>query len=251
MPEATPLLYTGMPRTWAIATGLPAVRHSVRLAIARAAWAHCLIVVSRVSRNFAGWGGAPEASPGPAPMQTPARDIADGREHCKRRLSDVRCCYAQTLDVTHATTHPHPEVLAEPHVHTQTQREIHVAVAAAESRDDHGVGVGSKGGLGILQVETPAQREANRDVVGVIAITHVGAQPDRERSIQREALTVLDNTGPEISPQEDASTAPDRHPIKGLVGQLRPATPNAEVVGPLPVGIEPLHCVGHSFARIR
>src|SRR4051812_4113934 len=79
MPEATPLLYTGMPRTWAIASGLPAVRHSVRLAIARAAWAHCLIVVSRVNGNSAGWGGAPEASPGHAPMQTPAREIADGR----------------------------------------------------------------------------------------------------------------------------------------------------------------------------
>src|SRR6185312_6676181 len=117
------------------------------------------------------------------------------------------------------------------------------AVAAAERRDDHGMGVGSKGGFGIFQVEPPAEREANRNVVGIITITHVGAETDGERSIQREALAVLNDAGTEISAQEDAGTASNWHAVKSLVGQLCPATANAEVVGPLPVGIEPLHCV--------
>ncbi len=76
------------------------------------------------------------------------------------------------------------------------------------------MGVGSKAGFGIFQVEAPAEREADRNVVGIIAITHVGAKADGERSIQGEAFAVLDNASPEISAQEDAGTAPDFYPLK-------------------------------------
>ena len=147
-------------------------------------------------------------------MQTPARDIADGRS-ARRGIIECTFCYAETLDVAYTTTHPHPEVLAEPHVHTETQREILVAVAPAECRDDHRMGVGSKAGFGIFQIEAPAEREADRNVVGMVPSPTLAPRPTVSAPSRGKLSLYLRQCESGNLPQEDASTAPDSHTIEG------------------------------------
>src|SRR5919107_2205417 len=168
-----------------------------------------------------------------------------------RGLPDVGRRYADAFDVANPTTHPHREGAAEPHVDTQTERKVDVAIPTAEPRHDDRVRIGSEDRIRILQLEAPSHRETDRDEIRVIAIAHVGAETYCQSPVQREALAVRDDAGPEVAPEKYPGPSADGHAVERLIRQLGEAATNTEVVRSPSVAIKSFQRKRHTFAGIR
>ena len=121
--------------------------------------------------------------------------------------------------------------------------EVHIVITAAERRHDDGMSIWSEGRLRSLQLEAPAERNTDWKEEQVRTITHIGAESNGERAIEREALAVADDSGAEIATEQEAGIE--------TAGTVRESGMNTEIVGSPPVAVEPLQSKVDCISRIR
>src|SRR4029079_9863508 len=117
--------------------------------------------------------------------------------------ADVRDADAHAFDVTQASARADGPLLAEADVDAHAAGEVHIAVRAAEGRDDDGMGIGNEDRVGALELEPPAEGDADGDVVRITPVAHIGTQAEGERAIKREALAVAEDLGAEVATDQD------------------------------------------------
>src|SRR5689334_11833330 len=116
--------------------------------------------------------------------RTPGRGARGRASHGETDSAQVGDADADAVDVADAAARADGPLLAEANVHAEAEREIYVTIATTERRHDHRIDVRHEGGVGPFHLESPAERDADRDVIRVGPVADVHARADGERAVE-------------------------------------------------------------------